>query len=40
MESTLPEITDETVVCLQPVEVEMLAGKKPEFETPPKDCLP
>lgn len=37
MESTLPEITDETIVCFQHIKVEMLVGKKPEFEMPPKD---
>lgn len=28
MESTLSEITDETIVCFQQIKVRMLAGKK------------
>lgn len=39
MESTRPEITDETIVCFQQIKVKMLAGKKPQFEIPPKDFL-
>lgn len=36
MESTLPENTDKTIVCSQHIKVEILAGKKPEFEMAPK----
>lgn len=39
MESTLPENTDKTVVCFKYIKVEMLAGKKPEFEMPPKESF-
>lgn len=36
MESTLPENTDKTIVCFKYIKVEMLAGKKPEFENASK----
>lgn len=39
MESTLPENTDKTIVCFKYIKVETLAGKKPEFEMPPKESF-
>lgn len=37
MESAFPENTDKKIVCFRHIKVERLAGKKPEFEMPPKD---
>lgn len=37
MESAFPENTDKKIVCFRHIKVERLAGKKPEFEMPPKE---
>lgn len=39
-EYTLPENTDKKLfVCFRHIKVERLAGKKPEFEMPPKESF-